>query len=204
MSNTRPLRARANGRETIRAISRLTPATVLMPGHISLSLGLSGPRTIMSALPSTLLDLSWSRFPLCPPTPSTPALSVSNPNTPASCALALIQPIMRDRRGITVFYCELGRLTAVLWLIIRVFNCSWGDGTGAPYWEIIRAHGGGGEEKKKSAFASCIDVCDCVRVPPQTIRQPCTHTVYNLFTHFLTLSAAASSSSFFFLGGVGG
>lgn len=152
MSNTRPLRARANGRETIRAISRLTPATVLMPGHISLSLGL------------------------------------------------------RDRRGITVFYCELGRLTAVLWLIIRVFNCSWGDGTGAPYWEIIRAHGGGGEEKKKSAFASCIDVCDCVRVPPQTIRQPCTHTVYNLFTHFLTLSAAASSSSssFFFLEGVGG
>lgn len=62
--------------------------------------------------------------PLCP-------CPCSNPNTPVSCTLALIQPIMRDRRGITALYCERGRLTAVLWPIIRVFNGSGGTATGS-------------------------------------------------------------------------
>lgn len=52
---------------------------------------------------------------------------LSNPDTSTSSTLALIQPIMRDRNGITVFYCELGCLTAMLLLIIRLLNFSWGS-----------------------------------------------------------------------------
>lgn len=98
-----------------------------------------------------------------------PSLSVclplSNPNTHVSSPLALIQPIMRDRRGITVFYCELGRLTAVLWLIIRVFNCSWGTALGLLIGRSL---------EPCSGDVGCCFTC----VYTQICRHPYTFTLY--------------------------
>lgn len=89
-----------------------------MPGHISLSLGLQGLRS--------LLRLSLFFFnPLFIVLILSLRLSVVLAliqTLSQSGTLVLIQPIMRDRRGITAFYCELGRLTAVLWQIIRLLT----------------------------------------------------------------------------------
>lgn len=95
-----------------------------MPGHISLSLGLQGLRSLLrlSLFFFNPLFISLHLAYSFSPSLRLSVVLALIQTLSQSGTLVLIQPIMRDRRGITAFYCELGRLTAVLWQIIRLLT----------------------------------------------------------------------------------
>ena len=153
----------------------LTPAIVLMPGHFSFSWRLSGLRNVTRLSPSFCLvcplHLFWSWV-------LSFRQSLSNPNILASSTLVLIQPIVWDRRGITAFYCELGRLTAVLWQIIRLFTAPVG-------WHRGSLLGDNWKTKRKSGLL--LRICSiCASKNNQACKQT---SIYSKIVFFFYLEA---------------